>query len=189
MYINVAGDAVAWWPPLREPAAEEARLRGVAGALRALVVIFDHGLPAQEQSGPRVPGMRVLFDGIEPLLRFLTCARDSGLLRKLRAGELISSEEEHVLVQRVLPTAYEAAREGREAALMQRNVQLRRAAADVARHGLRQCALPGCGATEAQPKAFKVCSRCRKAAYCSAAHQQEDWRRHKRADACAAAPQ
>jgi hypothetical protein len=189
LYIIVAGDAAAWWPPLREPAAEEARLRGVAGALRALVVIFEHGLPAREQSGQRVPGMRVLFDATEPLLRFLTCALDSELLRKLRAGELISSEEENVLAQRVLPTAYEAAREGHDASLTIRKAHLRRSVADVSRHGLRTCALPGCGATEPQPKTFKVCSRCRKAAYCSAAHQTQDWRRHKRADACAAAPQ
>jgi hypothetical protein len=52
----------------------------------------------------------------------------------------------------------------------------------VARHGLRTCALPECGATEPHPKAFKLCARCRSAAYCSAAHQQQDWRRHKRDD-------
>jgi hypothetical protein len=50
---------------------------------------------------------------------------------------------------------------------------------------LRRCALPECDATEPQPKAFKLCGRCRAAAYCSAAHQQADWRRHKHYDACA----
>jgi hypothetical protein len=55
-------------------------------------------------------------------------------------------------------------------------------AADVARYGLRTCALPECGATEPHPKAFKLCARCRSAAYCSAAHQQQDWRRHTRDD-------
>jgi hypothetical protein len=49
----------------------------------------------------------------------------------------------------------------------------------------RRCALPQCGAAEAHPKAFMVCSRCRMAAYCSAAHQRADWQRHKRYDACA----
>jgi hypothetical protein len=44
-----------------------------------------------------------------------------------------------------------------------------RAAEDVARHGLRACGLPECGATEPQPKAFKVCSRCRRVCYCSGA--------------------
>jgi hypothetical protein len=62
------------------------------------------------------------------------------------------------------------------------------AAADVARHGLRRCALPACGAQEAHPKLFKLCGRCRGAAYCCAAHSVEDWKRHKREDRCAAAP-
>jgi hypothetical protein len=62
-----------------------------------------------------------------------------------------------------------------------------RAAADVARHGLRACALPECAATEPHPKAFKLCGRCRGVVYCSAAHQQQDWRRHKRDDGCKAA--
>ena len=58
------------------------------------------------------------------------------------------------------------------------------AAADVARHGLRRCARPGCGATEPHPKAFKVCSRCRGAAYCAPSCQAQDWARHKRGDGC-----
>jgi hypothetical protein len=59
--------------------------------------------------------------------------------------------------------------------------------ADVARHGLRRCALPACGATEAHPKLYKLCGRCRKSAYCCAAHSVEDWKRHKREDGCTAA--
>ena len=63
------------------------------------------------------------------------------------------------------------------------------AADDVARHGLRLCALPGCGAREAHPKHFKLCGRCRRVVYCSPAHQSEDWKRHKRADGgCKEAP-
>jgi hypothetical protein len=66
--------------------------------------------------------------------------------------------------------------------------QQQTAAADAARHGLRRCALPSCDAQEAHPKLFKLCGRCRGAAYCSAAHSAEDWKRHKREDGCAAAP-
>ncbi len=62
------------------------------------------------------------------------------------------------------------------------------AAADVARHGLRSCALPSCGATEEYRKTYKLCGRCRGAAYCCAAHSKEDWKRHKREDGCQAAP-
>ncbi len=61
-------------------------------------------------------------------------------------------------------------------------------AADLARHGLRSCALPACGATEAFPKTYKLCGRCRGAAYCCAAHSKEDWKRHKREDGCAPPP-
>jgi hypothetical protein len=61
------------------------------------------------------------------------------------------------------------------------------AAADAARHGLRRCALPSCGAQEPHPKLFKLCGRCRGAAYCCAAHSTEDWKRHKREDGCKAA--
>ena len=58
-----------------------------------------------------------------------------------------------------------------------------RAAADVARHGLRRCTLPDCGAEEPHPKAFKLCGRCKAVAYCCAEHSAQDWRRHKR-DGC-----
>jgi hypothetical protein len=59
-----------------------------------------------------------------------------------------------------------------------------RGAADVARHGLRSCALPSCSTTEQYPKTYKLCGRCRGAAYCCAAHSKEDWKRHKREDGC-----
>jgi hypothetical protein len=62
------------------------------------------------------------------------------------------------------------------------------AAADTARHGLRRCALPACDAQEPHPKLFKLCGRCRGAAYCCAAHSAGDWKRHKREDGCAAPP-
>jgi hypothetical protein len=63
----------------------------------------------------------------------------------------------------------------------------RKRAADVAKHGLRCCALPSCGDTEPHPKLFKLCGRCHVAAYCCATHSVEDWKRHKREDGCKAA--
>ncbi len=44
------------------------------------------------------------------------------------------------------------------------------------------CALPGCGARSRDGAANKKllrCGTCRTACYCGAAHQREDWRRHK----------
>lgn len=49
------------------------------------------------------------------------------------------------------------------------------------RSGLRCCALASCGARELHVAHFKLCSRCRSVAYCSAEHGAEDWRAgHKR---------
>ena len=71
------------------------------------------------------------------------------------------------------------------ASLASRDAALQaRAAADVASHELRGCALPDCGAQEPHPKAFKLCSRCKDATYCCKEHQVEDWARHKREDGC-----
>jgi hypothetical protein len=43
------------------------------------------------------------------------------------------------------------------------------------------CALAGCGARSRADSAKKLlrCGTCLAACYCSAAHQREDWRRHK----------
>ena len=62
-----------------------------------------------------------------------------------------------------------------------------RAAADLARHGLRTCALPACGAKEPHHRFFKLCGRCRSVYYCCPEHSREDWKRHKREDKCKAA--
>jgi hypothetical protein len=115
-----------------------------------------------------------------------------GLLHKLRAiGHALTHEEEETLRRDVLPAVTQMALAGRDVIAAEWQAHRCRAMEDVARHGLRACALPGCGATEPQPKTFKVCSRCRRACYCSQAHQAADWRRHKREDTCtaAAAPQ
>jgi Mn-dependent DtxR family transcriptional regulator len=84
----------------------------------------------------------------------------------------------HQLNEQVLAKQREEARARHEHA----------AADDVARHGLRRCALPSCAAQEAHPKLFKLCGSCNAAAYCCKEHQTEDWKRHKREDGCAAAP-
>jgi hypothetical protein len=57
---------------------------------------------------------------------------------------------------------------------------MRQAADDVARVGLASCARAGCGAVESCPKAFKHCSKCRTAVYCSRECQLAAWPSHKR---------
>ena len=53
--------------------------------------------------------------------------------------------------------------------------------ADVAKHGLRDCALPSCSKTEKTVKEFAGCSGCRTVVYCCLEHQALDWRAHKKA--------
>lgn len=48
-------------------------------------------------------------------------------------------------------------------------------AAAAAKPPAHTCCKPGCGAG-----ASKVCSRCKKAWYCTPGHQKEDWKRHKK---------
>ena len=53
--------------------------------------------------------------------------------------------------------------------------------ADIAKHGLRDCALPSCSKTERTVKEFAGCSGCRSVVYCCLEHQALDWRAHKKA--------
>ena len=53
--------------------------------------------------------------------------------------------------------------------------------ADIAKHGLRDCALPSCAKTEKTVKEFAGCSGCRSVVYCCLEHQALDWKAHKKA--------
>ena len=53
--------------------------------------------------------------------------------------------------------------------------------ADIAKHGLRDCALPSCSKTEKTVKEFAGCSGCRTVVYCCLEHQALDWKAHKKA--------
>jgi hypothetical protein len=192
--FGVAADAVLLWPPLSDPAAEEARLRGVAAAARAVLTLHEHGVM---EDGRRQKGLVRLHHTTALVVSFMVSevlsedTASGGLLHKMRTTCGLTHDEERLLREEVMPPLQRRKQQSdhRDAFFADRDAHLRRAAEDLARHGLRKCALPGCGATEPQPKAFKLCSRCRRACYCSQAHQAADWRRHKREDACAAAPQ
>jgi hypothetical protein len=131
-----------------------------------------------------VPAATSTFNSLYRVLQVLD---DAAWLHRLRTTCGLSQADEaelRELQQEVL--------QGRDARDKLRN-SIRgalgaRGAADVARHGLRSCALPACGATEQYPKTYKLCGRCRGAAYCCAAHSKEDWKRHKREDGCAPPP-
>ena len=53
--------------------------------------------------------------------------------------------------------------------------------ADIAKHGLRDCALPSCAKTERTVKEFSLCAGCRSQVYCCLEHQALDWKAHKKA--------
>jgi hypothetical protein len=179
-YIQCASDAVCCWPALSTPAEEDARVHGVHGALRA-------ALDLQRRGGLNLNDViTCTLDALYNLLVYSLLGSPQGLLHKLRSVlcGLTSADEyalrslqhnNNALRQRTLRAADELA-----------SIQ-ERGAEDVARHGLRRCALPACGDAEPHPKAYKLCGRCRGAAYCCAGHSKEDWKRHKREDGCKAA--
>jgi hypothetical protein len=140
-------------------AAGEMRSRGLGCKHVTLSMLNDVLRITLDAAGPWLPRLRAtcgLSDADEAKLR--------NLLHEVAHGESARDEQRK---------KNQAARD-------------LRGAADVARHGLRSCALPACGATEAYPKTYKLCGRCRGAAYCCAAHSKEDWKRHKREDGCEA---
>ena len=51
--------------------------------------------------------------------------------------------------------------------------------ADVAKHGLKECALPSCGKREPSVGEHVRCSACRSVWYCSAEHGALHWKEHK----------
>jgi hypothetical protein len=174
-------------------AEDVAILHAVHGAMQAALQLHAHGWlkrcpatgrPWEETSHAlRVTAVQSLVDLL------LVPALDSHTWRQLRATCHVSDAEETAL--RELGERNQADLQAKRSLIdrvvRDRDVERRqRAAADMARHGLRACALPECDAVEPQPKTFKICSRCRAVCYCSAAHQQADWRRHKRADGCKA---
>ncbi len=177
VYVTCASDAACCWPALRTPADEEARVRSVQGALRAALDLQSRG------------GLDdVLSTTLHALRNLLSCSLlgpPHGLQQQLRAVCGLTPTDEDALQQL----------QQHNSALLQRTVSdadqfafmQARGVEDVARHGLRCCAMPACAKTEAHPKLFKLCGRCRGAAYCCAAHSKEDWKRHKREDGCKAA--
>jgi hypothetical protein len=110
------------------------------------------------------------------------CGLPGGLLHKLRSVCGLTPADENSLLE--LQQHNDALRQRMVSAADHMAAIQKRGAADVSRHGLRRCALPACDAQEAHPKLFKLCGRCRGAAYCCAGHSKEDWKRHKREDGC-----
>ena len=150
-----------WWPATQKRSVESFVLRGLdfiprtAAIPAALIAGEKHLVASMESYMTPLP--------YDPIF----CA---ALLRKWRS-EAVSN----VLRSRgVLQTGI-AMREQSQAEFQ----ALRRA--DIAKHGLRGCALPSCSKTERTVKEFAGCSGCRTVVYCCLEHQALDWKAHKKA--------
>ncbi len=178
-FATWAADALTVWPHASPALAGGVDcLYGIHGALRAVLFM------RQTRSGDRALALSnslcVMLDVVLDIV-----LHDASWLHRLRSTCGLSQADEASL--RKLNEEVVQDQDARvELHNSNRGRLGARAAADVARHGLRSCALPACGATEAYPKTYKLCGRCRGAAYCCAAHSKEDWKRHKREDGCAA---
>ncbi len=197
MHIVCAADTLQL--PLRSSSTDDAaHMKGIYAALRIALEADAQGLmlDAASEEGDND---RLVAGFLLNLLRCALSEDGPGLLRQLRATCGMTRDEEAAL-RRLAQRADDVCMRGcqttssfsfeervAESAFSQLDEQRKRAAADAARHGLRACALPECGATEPHPKTFKLCGRCGRVAYCSKEHQQQDWRRHKREDSCKAA--
>jgi hypothetical protein len=186
--------------PHTPPSQAKARLQGLYGALRTVLDLDARGMlerdPRTGQAWPASsfttasPAISYLKSAVYYLATIVMC--DAGLLLRMRAECGLSAAEEMALrrlAERHKAAMAELSTQELQSELGEINARRKQtAAADAARHGLRRCALPSCDAQEPHPKLFKLCGRCRGAAYCCAAHSVEDWKRHKREDGCKAAP-
>jgi hypothetical protein len=175
-YISQAQVAIYFWPPLRTPAEEQARLHAVYGALRTALEMDAR------------PDLRLRANTLNDLHLILVRLRDGGMLHRLQSTCGLSHAELTALIALAKRDRSSEGTAQEEKTLATLGVYRERAATDVARHGLRRCALPSCNSTEPHPKCYKLCGRCRGVAYCGAPHCAEDWKRHKREDGCRAAP-
>ena len=94
----------------------------------------------------------------------------AAVLRKWRSDEVNNVLRERGVLQTAIAIAEQISAEF--------DAQQR---ADIAKHGLRDCALPSCSNTEMTVKEFAHCSGCRSVVYYCAEHQGLDWTKHKRA--------
>jgi hypothetical protein len=195
-FIDVAQFLAHRWRFFLPPytlAEAEARLYG---ALRAALETDARGMlernPCTGQAWPAASMVAVTVSFLKIAVHDLVAyalSDEAGMLLRMRACGLTAAEETAL---RQLAERYKAMAERIRQELPKEQEDStakwqQTAAADTARYGLRRCALPACNAQEPHPKLFKLCGRCRGAAYCCAAHSVEDWKRHKREDGCAAA--
>ena len=187
MFATAALAALRLWQPARSGAELEDRVRAAHGVLAAAAALdAQRTVPGRFMGVRDDPLLQGKFAELHALFR-VALFGEPRVLRVLRTACGVSSAEKRALQK--LTERIGAHGKHSAAKPLTQAWDVRRAAMsadDVARHGLRLCALPGCGAREAHPKHFKLCGRCKAVVYCSPAHQHEDWKRHKREGGCGA---
>jgi hypothetical protein len=180
LFAGWAVDALMYWPHASPTFAGSADcLRGIHEALRAVLAMQSMRQTRTIAFAPTA------LNSLSVTLHVVLT--DASWLERLRTACGLSHADEtelrklHQELEQSTAARFEICRSTRDAIDA-------RGAADVARHGLRSCALPSCNSAEPAPKTYKLCGRCRGVAYCCAAHSKEDWKRHKREDGCAAPP-
>jgi hypothetical protein len=200
-YISIAVEGEQG-PPTGTPAEAEARLQTLYGALRTALETDARGmLERNPRTGQAWSALSTAAFQMVSAVSFLktevhrlatlALSDEAGLMLPMRVTCGLTAAEATALRQLAERHKAEGERNVQELLNLREEAQMVRqqaAAADAARHGLRRCALPACDAQEPHPKLFKLCGRCRSAAYCCASHSAEDWKRHKREDGCAAPP-
>ena len=151
--------AVSLWPAVQKRMVESFVLQGLdviprTAGIQVDAIWYEDGLTS-------------ILERIHP--RNYEPAFYAAVLRKWRSNAVTSVLRARGVLQTGLATHEQSNAE----------FQARRRA-DVAKHGLRECALPSCSKTGRTVKEFAGCSGCRSVVYCCLEHQALDWTAHKK---------
>ena len=150
-----------WWPAAQKRSVEWFVLRGLDVIPRTAGILA--GMIAGEEQ---------LVVSVETLItsRLYDPVFYAAVLRKWRSEAVSSVLRARGILQTGIASAEQTQTEFEA-----------RQRADIAKHGLRDCALPSCSKTEKTVKEFAGCSGCRTVVYCCLEHQALDWKAHKKA--------
>ena len=149
------------WPAEQKRMVESFVLRGLD------VIPLTAGVPANSNIGEGYL-VAAIVEKMDP--RDYDPAFYAAVLRKWRSAAVSSVLQARGVLQTGV-AKFEESRAEFEA----------RKRADIAEHGLRDCALPSCSKTEKTVKEFSLCAGCRSQVYCCLEHQALDWKEHKKA--------
>lgn len=189
-FVHQARNSIYLWRELQGEEEEE-RTRLICDAVRASVELDARLKIVLQAASDELKGTYKQFDVHNMLKVLLESALGNAVMLSRMRGACGLSREDEAAARRLLhalkqpPGTEAAALAGAHGLCLEDSRRdhhaetRRRAAADVARHGLRTCALPACDALEAHPGHFKKCGACKTVAYCGREHQQQDWPAHK----------